>query len=275
MVFSGVELSDLISGYFFDYIDLKRKFGFMKSRYLVWLLLLFFCSCNKSIPTPTNQFEPFSFTTQYDSIFTCYANSQYDLVFNVQVLSGNIDTNPISYSITGLPVNITALPTSQTVGYVLGGAFTLNIGNVPVGSDTADLIISSAVNGTQTHKLVLNIIPPFDYSPKLAGAYNNAYDYCQPSGNFYNYSSVVSTVTDTPYEIKITNIKNLGPGFVVRALVSNVITIPLQTIGAYTISGSGTFTHDNPPYDSLYQMAINDTIINGTDVEHCILHIQH
>ncbi len=247
----------------------------MKCGHLIWVVLLFFCCCNKSQPTPINQYEDFSFTTQYDSVISCYPNSLYNIIFNIQVLGGSIDSNVITYTISGLPVGITSTPASQTVGHVMGGAFNLTIGNIAVGTYTANFFISSAVNGTETHHLIIHILPPADNSPKLVGTYHTSYDYCNPSGNFYNYTSVVSTVADTPYEIKITNIKNLGPGFVVRAWVSNVVTIPQQTIGGYTIWGTGTFTHDNPPFDTLYQMTIMDTIVTGTDVEHCIIHIQH
>jgi hypothetical protein len=248
--------------------------GAMKSRCVAWLLLIFLCCCNKNQPAPAGN-NAFTFTTTYDSIINCTADSSYILYFNINVLSGSIDSNPVTYTISGLPANVTVFPTTQTVSLVKGGIFDFAIGNIPAGRDTASLVISSSVYGPQYHLLILNVLALTDYAPKLAGTYPGSYDYCTPADSLYNYTSIVNKVADTPYEIKITNIKNLGLGFIVTAWLSTKVTIPFQSVGSYQIWGSGTFTHDNPPYDTLYQMAIFDTLVSGTDTEHCIIHLQH
>jgi hypothetical protein len=246
----------------------------MKSRYLVWLLPLLLCCCNKNQPAPA-VITTFSFTSTYDSIINCIPNSTYLLNFNTTVLSGSVDSNPVTYTISGLPANVTVFPATQTVGLVKGGVFLFTFGNIPAGRDTISFVISSGATGLQTHMLILNVLALPDYASKLAGTYPGSYDYCTPVDSLYHYTSIVNKVTDTPYEIKISNVKNLGPGFVVTAWLSTKVSVPFQSIGTYQIWGSGTFTHDNPPYDTLYQMAIFDTLVNGTDTEHCIIHIQH
>jgi len=246
----------------------------MKSRYLVWPLLLLICCCNKNPPSPVPN-VPFTFTTSYDSILSCTPNSTKILYFNITVLSGVIDTNPITYSITNTPANMTVIPAKQTVTLLQGGIFTFQIGDVPPGNDTVSFNISSSANGTENHKLILKINAPGDFATKLAGTYPASYDYCTPADSIYNYTAVTNAVAGTPYELKIQNIKNLGPGFIATAWISTIVTIPFQHIGSYQIWGSGTYTHDNPPHDTLYQMVIYDTLVSGMDTERCIIHLQH
>ncbi len=242
----------------------------MKSHQLLWLMPFVFCACGKKNP---DQPKPavFTFTTSYDSVLRCYANSPYVFSFGVNVLSGDIGTNRVNFEVKGLPSDITVDVASQSVGYIMGGSFKFTIGNMPVGFDTVGFVISSAATGSQTHKLIFDVQKPIDYSPLLAGTYIHCFDFCQPDSFFY-YSSVVTTVTDTPYLVRISNIKNLGAGKIVRALISKVVTIPVQTIGAYTIWGSGTFFKDTGNY---YQMIINDTLAKGVDTQRCTIHTVH
>ena len=246
----------------------------MKLRHPVWILLLLFCCCHKDQPSPVVS-VPFTFTTTYDSILTCTPNSTKILFFNVMVLSGTIDTNPITYTITNMPANTTVIPATQTVTLVQGGIFTFNIGNVPPGNDTVSFTISSSANGTENHKIILKVNAPSDFAAKLAGTYPASYDYCTPSDSIYLYSAVTSAVADTPHLLKIRNIKNLGLDFTVTAWISTNVTIPYQSVGSYKIWGSGTYTHDNPPHDTVYQMIIYDTLVSGLDTERCIIHLQH
>jgi len=246
----------------------------MKPRHLTWLLPLLLCCCNKNQPAPVGN-STFTFISTYDSIINCAPNSTFTLAFNTTVLSGSVDSNPVTYTISGLPANVTVFPTTQTVGLVKGGLFIFSVGNAPPGRDTASFVIGSAATGLQNHMLLINVLSLPDYASKLAGTYPHSYDYCEPVDSLYNYTSIVSKVVDTPYEIKISNVKDLGLGFTVTAWLSTRVTIPYQWVGSYQIWGSGTFTHDNPPYDSLYQMAINDTLVIGADTERCTIHIQH
>ena len=252
----------------------------MKLRKLAWILPLLFCCCNKQDSTPVTRIDNgFSFTTNYDSVYTCYPFSNITLSFTITVNSGDIISNPVTYSITGLPPGITATPVKQTVGGVMGGAFTIALGDIPPGNDTANFIISDSTTGTETHQLIFEVKPPVDYAPKLAGTYHGSYDFCEPD-SIIPYTSTVSAVVDTPYLVRISNIKNLGAAYSVRAWLThimgaNTITIPQQALGPYTIWGSGTFSHDVAPYDTLYQMIIHDTLAQGTDTEYCTIHIQH
>jgi hypothetical protein len=248
----------------------------MNFRYLACLLPLFLCCCHKNQPAPAgNTANTFTFATTYDSIINCTSDSSYLLYFNINVLSGSIDSNPVTYTISGLPTNVTVSPATQTVSLVKSGVFDFTFGNIPVGTDTVSFVISSGVYGPQNHMLIINVFPLTDYAPKLTGTYPSSYDYCIPPDSLYNYTSIVNKIADTPYEIKITNIKNLGLGFIVTAWLSTKVTIPFQSLGSYQIWGSGTFTHDNPPYDTLYQMTIYDTLVSGMDTAHCTVHLQH
>jgi hypothetical protein len=242
----------------------------MNFRLAALLLSVVFVCCNKNevVKKPP---APFAFTTTYDSVHTCYAESNTILYFTINVLGGDINDNPVTYSVTGLPPQATVVPAAQTVRGLLGGAFTISFGNTPVGTYTANFTISSSSTGTRVHKLILNVNPPKDYGPTLAGTYNNSYDFCQPDSFFY-YSSVVSTVPDTPYLIKISNIKNLGASVKIRALLSKTITVPVQYAGGYTIWGRGTYTKDS---GTNYRLMINDTMVKGIDTQLCTIHIEH
>lgn len=242
----------------------------MNFRLAALLVAVLFWSCNKGDETVKKPAAPFSFTTTYDSVYTCYANSNTTLSFSINVLNGDINDNPVTYSITGLPAGVAVIPTSQTVRGVLGGAFTISLGDIAVGTYTANIIISNSSIGTQTHKLILNVNPPKDYGPILAGTYDSCYDFCQPDSFFY-YSSVVSTVTDTPYLIRISNIKNMGAGIKIRAWLSKTVTVPAQPAGGYTIWGSGTYAKDN---GTKYRITINDTLAKGLDTQYCTIHIE-
>ena len=248
----------------------------MKLRYLAWLLPLFFCCCHKGGNNSNKNNLGFTFTTTYDSVITSYVNNSFTLSFNVDVLTGSITGNPITYSITGLPADVIVTPTSLSVEGQLGGTFKFNFGSTSVSNDTVNFIISSSVNGTQKHKLILNIQPLPDYSSTLAGTYSGAYDYSTPYDGFYYFTSVVSTVTGMPYTINIGNVRIHDTTILIIASLSNIVTVPFQTIGTYSIWGTGTYSHDNPPNSTLYQMTVYDTTVhNGADTEACIMHIQH
>lgn len=246
----------------------------MKSSSLVVILMLFLCCCKQSDSTPPKPFVDFKFTTQYDSVISYYANSTYVLPFNVNVTSGDINDNPITFTVSNVPANITVSPASQVVTHLLGGIFTFNLGNLPLGNDTMTLNISCAATGSQNHRLVFKIQAPPDFSPSLAGTYHGAFDFCLPD-SIINYTSVVSTIPGTPYKVTISNIKNLGSSFIIQADITNVVHVPLQSVGGYTIWGAGTFSHDNPPYATQYQMTIDDTLVHGTDTNYCTIHIRH
>ncbi len=252
----------------------------MKICYPVLFFLLLCCSCNKTQnnATPVNEDTTFSFITYYDSVITCKPNTTYDLIFNIHVLNGNIAFNRVNYSLTQLPANFSVTPSFLSVGELLGGVFFFNIGNTPFGSDTARFTISTAQGGSQSHMLIFNITPYPDLSNKLVGSYHASFDFCQPD-SIYNYSSGVSQVPGMPYALHISNIKNLGTGFIVNAFVSETkpatVVIPVQTVSGYKIWGSGEFNHDAPPYDTAYQLTINDTLVHGIDTERCIIHLQH
>lgn len=245
---------------------------------LAWLLLVLLCCCNKQDSNNgTGPSANFVYSVHYDSVYTSYAYNNVSVPFYVNVTSGDIFKNPVSVSVSGLPSGILISPPSFTVTGIMGGTFTLALGNVAPGNDTGNITFSTAAHGTETHKLIIKVLPPIDYAPKLAGTYTQSYDFCQPDSFFY-YSAVVTKVIDTPYLIKISNVKNLG--YLVRAWLSTVmgqnrVTIPVQSIGPYTIWGSGTFFHDVAPYDTLYQLSINDTLVHGVDTDYCTIHIQH
>jgi len=242
---------------------------YMKFRLAVFLLSVLFLCCNKGTDTVTKPPAPFSFTSRYDSIYTCYPYSNVTLSFTINVTNGDILGNPVTYTVAGLPPTITATPVTQTVGGVMGGAFTLTLGNIAAGTYLAHFIISSKVTGVDSHKLILNVIPPIDYAPLMAGTYDSAYDFCYPD-SFFHYTSVVSAVADTPYLVKISNIKKLGAGFKIRAWLNKTITVPVQYVGGYTIWGSGSYFKDGAGYS----MRIDDTLVKGIDTQRCTIHIE-
>jgi hypothetical protein len=195
--------------------------------------------------------------------------------FTITVLRGDISKNNLTCTISDFPFGTDVTPQSMQVGQLLGGVYEFNIGNVTPGDYPIKFTISAPNANDEVHILILRIQPPVDYSNKLAGTYNQSYDFCQPGGLF-NYASVVTDVQDSAYRITISNIKNLGPSVVVRAILSDRITIPVQTAGAYTIWGSGNFSKDGRAgHENDYTLLINDTLVSGIDTQRCTIHIEH
>ena len=248
----------------------------MKIRALAFLLLIFFCCCHKTKKNSNgNNSNTFTYTTTYDSVITTYANTSKLFTFQVNVLTGSITDSPLTYSIGGVPTGVTVNPATVEVTALLGGNYNIVVGNVPVGDYKLTFVSSTAKGVSKNYNLKLRVIGLPDYALKLEGTYPGSYDFCIPENMFYNHTSVVSSVSGTPYQIKISNVKSMGAGVYVTANVSTVVTVPFQTVGAYKIWGTGTFTHDNPPYDTGYQMTIYDTMVNGVDTQHCTMHVQH
>jgi hypothetical protein len=238
------------------------------------LLFVLFSAC-KPEPQTATPVEDFKFSTQYDPIVACYANSTMNFSFTVKVLKGDISKNKLTCSISDFPFGTTVTPQTMLVGQLLGGVFSFNIGNLSSGDYPMKLTISSPTTGDEIHNMILRVQPPIDYGPVLAGMYGKSYDFCMPS-TILNYPSVVSTVADTPYKITISNIGNMGAGVLVRAWLSNIVTIPVQNVGAFKIWGSGTYSKDGRAgHENDYVMQINDTLANGTDTQRCIIHIEH
>ncbi len=217
----------------------------------------------------------FSYTMKSDSVASVYSNSTYYLSFSLKVSKGSITANPVTCTLEGLPDNVRITPAKIVVGNLLGGLFQLDIGTLSFGDYPFYIVHQSEKFGTQKQKVILRITAPPDYAALLAGTYDSSYDFCPDSG-FYNYTSVVSTVADTPYLAKISNIRGLGSDFVVRAWIQNTVTIPLQTIKGRQIWGSGTYAQDaRPGHGGDYVMSIKDTIVTGTDTLGCTIHIEH
>ncbi len=252
----------------------------MKWKGIVIILLVFLCCCNKN-NSSNNVVNPpsttgFGYSLSYDSVISIYANSNFNFPFFITIDSGDIVANPLTATITSLPAYTTCSPSSLVVTELLGGILNIKVGNLAVGTYKMQLVINNSKSGAKTHNLYLKINPLPDYSALLARTYTGCYDFCTPINSLTYYTSVVTKIVDTPYKISISNIKKLGSSFVVRAWLSTIVTIPHQTIGPYTIWGSGTFNKDGrPAFDSLYSMTINDTLVNGADTEYCTVHVQH
>lgn len=244
----------------------------MKIKYFIYLLPLLLCCCkHKDTPTDPDPNFNFEYSARYDSVIKMTANSTYSFIFFIDVANGNISNNRLACSITGLPGNATVMPTTMSVGQVLGGVFTFKTGDIPLGVDTLRFTLSSPSTGTATHKLIFKIIPPVDNAPDLKGTYDSSYDFCSP--NTYKHQSVVTI--DSAYTLKISNLNSLGSSFLVKARVSDIITIPYQVVSGKKIWGSGTFSRDPKTGNALYMMTINDTVVTGIDTVACIAHIQH
>lgn len=234
--------------------------------------------CNKK--TSDNNSQPsteteFAYTMSYDSVVRMPANSTHYFYFTIKVLGGNIVDNSIQFSLVGLPGQASCTPASITVTQMLGGTFEIHAGDLQNLDYPFRLKATSTKYGDQYYNMILRITPIPDYAPLLAGTYDTSYDYCLDEG-IINYPATVSTVTDTPYLMKIANMQNLGSGFVVRAYVSNAITVPYQTVSGKNIWGTGTFSQDaRPGHAGDYMMEIKDTIAVGTDTTYCTMHIEH
>lgn len=245
------------------------------------VLLAFLCCCNKNNSSNNNVVNPpattgFGYYLSYDPVISIYANSNFNFPFFIIVDSGDISTNPLTVTITSLPAYTSCTPSSLIVTQLLGGVLNIKVGNLAAGTYKMQLVINGTANGSKSHNLFLKINPLPDYSALLARTYTGCYDFCTPINSLTYYTSVVTKIVDTPYKISISNIKKLGSSFVVRAWLSNIVTIPRQTIGPYTIWGSGTFGKDSrAAFDSLYTMTINDTLVSGVDTQYCTVHVQH
>lgn len=243
----------------------------MKIKHLLYLLPLLLCCCNPDNPqiTPDPNFE-FEYEANYDSVIVMRANSTYYFIFNIDVINGNISNNMLTCTISNLPGNVTVNPSSIVVGQIKGGSFTFKTGDIAAGTDTMKFTINSPSTGTVVRKLILKILPPIDYAPKLAGNYDSSYNFCAPV--ITEHKSVVTA--DAPYSVKISNLNNLGSTFIVSAKVSEVIIIPYQVVGAHKIWGRGTYTPDPKTGNTELQAEIADTIVTGTDTLTCTAHLQ-
>jgi hypothetical protein len=247
----------------------------MRRVLLIGLLFLCCCKNKDTTTTPTGAVdEKFSFSAQYDSVLSVYPNSDYNFSFYIRVNSGNISKNILTCSISGLPAGVTVTPVSQEVGVLLGGVFTFKVANVAVGNYPIKFEINGK-QGSEMHNLILQVKPLPDYAQALAGTYAGCFDYCLP-GTTTNYTSVVTAVADTPYLLKISNLKNLGTSFVVRGWTSDVVIIPQQTVDGRIVWGRGTFSKDGRPgHGADYVINIKDTIVAGTDTNTCTVNILH
>ncbi|MES2704303.1 MAG: hypothetical protein V4649_16800 [Bacteroidota bacterium] len=240
----------------------------------ILVLLVLLSGCDKKDPDPVMPDE-FVYSTQYNPIISCYAGSSMIFSFNVIVKKGSIAKNKLTCTMQGLPAGATVTPTSQVVGLLLGGVYTFNAGTLPVGDYPVQFSITSDLTGTETRSLIFRVNPLPDYAGTLAGTYIKCFDFCPPTGFTY-YTSTVSAVADTPYLIRISNIKNMGADFIVRAWLSTTVKIPVQTIGDYTIWGSGTYSKDGRPgHENDYVMLVDDTLAHGLDTQRCTMHIEH
>ena len=249
----------------------------MKYLSSILLLAFLFISCKKKNNNDNNSgngTKDFSYSVKFDSIVTTTPQSAAIFVFSIKVLSGDIAANKLYCSITGLPTNMSVSPSSLAVTQLLGGVFTFNIGTAFYGDYPCLLKISGQNQADKIYNFKLRIVPPTDYAPLLAGTYDSCYDFCSMSGFTY-YSSVVSTVADTPYLLKLTNIQNLGTDAIVRAWISNLVTVPLQSVSGKTIWGKGTYSQDaRPGHSEDFILTIDDTLVSGTDTQTCTMHIE-
>ncbi len=246
----------------------------MNLRYTAFLLLLFFCCCHKSsdkkIPVAA-----FTFSTSYDSVINTYANTSFAYSISINVLTGSITGNSVSYTLTNLPTGVTDSPLTMITSVQLGGIFHIKVGNVATGAYQLDLESNCTATGKSHHSVILNVLPLPDYSNTLAGTYPGSNNYCTPSNQFYLYSPVITAVSGTPFTIKISNVRVFDTTLTITALLSTSVVIPFQTIGSYSIRGTGNFTHDKAPNASLYMLTLYDSTVHGHDSEACLMHIQH
>lgn len=250
----------------------------MKRSLVLLLLPLLLVCCkkkNNSSPDTTSTSDlPFSYAVTYDPVLRSGANMTVYFSFNVKVLTGDIVKNPLECSLEP-PLLVKATPSSMVVTQLLGGVFKVDVGLLAIGDYPFKLKIKTEENGERVYNLTLRVTPEPDFAPLLAGNYDSCYDFCAASG-IVKYASQVNTVADTPYLLTISNIKNLGADFIVRAKVSNNVTIPMQEVGGKTIWGSGTYSKDGRPlHENDFRMTINDTIVTGVDTLTCIVHIEH
>lgn len=249
----------------------------MKYLSSILILIVLLASCKKKNNTDNNSGNSdteFSYSVKFDSVVTTTPQSAAIFVFSIKVLSGDIANNKLYCSIAGLPSNMSVTPSTLAVTQLLGGVFTFNIGTAFYGDYPCQLKISSQNKTEKIYNFKLRIVPPTDYAPMLAGTYDSCYDFCSISGFTY-YSSAVTTVADTPYLLKLSNIQNWGSDAIVRAWISNIVTVPLQVVAGKTIWGKGTYNQDaRPGHTGDFIITIDDTLVSGTDTQTCTMHIE-
>ncbi len=249
----------------------------MKFYYLLFCILLC-AACDKkgsNLPDDTSTVGEFAYEVQADSIVRSPANSPYNFVFNIKLLSGKIQGNYVTCFIEGLPAAIGVSPENVVVGNLLGGVFSFDVGNVPVGDYPFRLKTITDKYGDAYTDLILRITAVPDIVPHLAGIYDSSYDYCPDSG-LLHYSVVLSAIADSPHVLVISNFRNLGTGVTVHANVVSGVDIPIQSVGDKTVWGTGTYNIDaRPDHGGDYVLSINDTIVSGLDTLTCTMHIEH
>lgn len=250
----------------------------MKYAHLLFAALLLSVSCKKEpekVPDTSTGTGDFAYEVDVASIVRSPANAEYSFVFNIKLLSGSIVGNNVTCFVEDLPPQVGVSPGSVSVGHLLGGVFTFDVGNLTIGDYPFRLKTYTDKYGEGYTDVTLRITPIPDIVPHLTGTYDSCYDYCPDSGFVY-YSSVLSAVPDSPYVLNISNIRNAGSDVIVRAVVDDKVSIPVQSFGAKTIWGSGTYGIDSrPSHGGDYILTLNDTIVSGTDTLTCTMHIEH
>ncbi len=247
----------------------------MKFLLLLLSASVLFSSCKKKDKGDDNSENDFAFTVKYSTVISSANYNTFYFPFNIKVLSGKITGNSLTCTLDGLPDAVTVTPASMVVGSLLGGVFEIKVGPVPLGDYPFRIKVVSGKYGEQFYNVTLRVTLPPDYAPLLSGNYGACYDYCPPDTSVYHYASQATVATDTPFLLKITNIRNLGTGFVVRAWISKSISVPVQTVSGKTVWGTGTYNQDaRPGHGGDYVMTIHDTIVSGIDTQTCTAHIE-
>jgi len=155
----------------------------------------------------------------------------------------SIDT---SYALSGIPSFSTEIIFEDTT------LFGATPGTYPM-----TLTVAGSRSGTKTYNFNIKISPAPYYTSALVGGYDNSQDNCRANlyvDSVYNDASIINKIWFTNFG---------GYGILVYGAVnsSHTVTIPSQTVGGYTVSGSGVADGISPSYFIQFNYA--QIIYNG------------
>lgn len=188
------------------------------------------------------------------------------VLVNVVIAEGTNGTaqEEVSISVSGLPPGITytVSPLKGTPTYNAQIMFHTSA-SVDEGVYNIKVLGSTPSGATKVVDAKLTVLPVENCAAARAGLYN-VLDAC--TTGTYNYMSQVTTVTGNADVVYINNFADLGTSISVMVTLDcadNTLTIPSQTLGLFTISGSGTFTNN--------QITLNYTVASASQNESCTM----
>jgi hypothetical protein len=208
---------------------------FMKKAYfLLALVCVSFFSCTKKNSDTANQ--PKTYIVQGITDITLLPNNSAYMGLTVQYV-GPVQEH-VALSFEGVPSGILIDSQSNLSGiptFTSQVTFTDN-GSVPRGTYKAKLICNGSVSGQKSYDFSIRVLSCVD---EVSGFFTHCTSFCSASGS---YTDSVGVDSSTASRIVFSNFSGNGISiYADLACGGSSLTIPAQSVGGKTYTGSGSF----------------------------------